>query len=56
MLSHHEQPTVDPDQHEAPPDQQAPNDWHLFELVKVVPLTEQASTSTTIDDVPLANI
>ena len=54
MTSHHdEQPTVDPDQHEAlVPDQQACDDQHVSELVEAAPLTEQASTSTVIDDVP----
>ena len=50
-LSHHEQ-AVDPDQHEAPPDQQAHDGQNLSELVKVAPFTEQASTSTTIDVSP----
>ena len=56
MSSHHEQLTVDPDQHEAPPDQQTRDDQHLFELVEAAPLTEKASTSTTIYDVPLTDI
>ena len=56
MSSHHEQLTVDPDQHDAPPYQQACDDQHLSELVEAATLTEQASTSTTIDDVPPADI
>ena len=49
---HDEKPTVDPDQHEAPvPDQQARDDQHVSELVEAAPLTEQASTSTVIDDI-----
>ena len=58
MSSHHdEQSTVDLDQHEAPvPDQQARDGQHVSELVKAAPLIEQASTSTSIDDVPPADI
>ena len=58
MLSHHnEQLTVDPDENEAPvPDQHARDDQNIYEFVKVAPLTEKASTSTAIDDVPPTDI
>ena len=58
MSSHHdEQPIVDPDQYEAPvPEQQARDDQHVSEIVKAAPLTEQASTSISINDIPPVDI